>query len=277
MLVSLLSKAKSPENYRIAAMAVIGFAYFVVWRFVQYLVEIHGWGEITRSVLYIGVGVVAFGVCLTPIVLNVGKLSARVSAGIFLLTIVVMLVFESPIKNKLALATGFYAKPFVTSGLPVAKESKNRFYQHYAGYSLKVPDQWILKEDKGKEFPYFVLGSNARRLIEFRPRCHYGTGVVMPELIAQLNKEDLTTSECFMWSEKQAKICVVKTKKPKEMKTRWRYFIEPLNLSQGGLLDFYFDSMPIELQQGIVSAVESIEFDPVFSPKHACISRSDWF
>ena len=54
-------KPKDSESYRKASMAIIGFAYFIVWRFVQYLAEIQYWEESTRFQVYLFLGVVAIG------------------------------------------------------------------------------------------------------------------------------------------------------------------------------------------------------------------------
>jgi len=267
-------KPKNSENFRVAAMAIIGFAYFIVWRFSQYLSDIYFWEENTRFIVYTLIGLTATLICVLPGIRNIQRSSAIGLAVLFGVSVFAMFISENYLKNQLAIYTGYYDNPKPEFSVFQKNKQIREFKHEHAGYEFLIPSDWSLLSDKGKQFPYFMRKEHEKKQIEFRPKCNFDNDMPIPQAIHEIISSE-NQKQCFKWDEKR-NACLVKTKEENSENYRWRLFISSSAITQGAELDFIFyekEKNGIEIVESIMS---SLKFSKGYKSAFSCLGIADW-
>ena len=262
------------ESYRIAVMAIVGFAYFIAWRFVQYLSEIYFWEESSRFLIYGLIGLIAILICITSLIRNIRNSHAIGLAVIFGVSVLFMLGLENTIKNQLSYYSGYYDDPKPQFAIYIKNKSVREFKHEYAGYGFNIPNDWLLKLEKGEQFPYFLHKENEFILTEFRPKCNFGNNIPLAEVVSRVITSE-SQKQCFKWQENR-NACLIKIQDQNTKNSRWRLFVESLGDMQGAELDFiFYDNVDDEIKTA-ESIMHSLQFNKNYSVNFSCLGVADW-
>lgn len=192
MSLAYFSRPKDKQSYQIAILAIIGFAYFCIWRFTDFYTDIFFDDSDIKNISFFILMLSAVLIGLSPSVRAISRVPAIVLAGIFVICVVLTFTFEKNIKNSVASWGGYFDAPAREMMHLVNKANTQLYHHESGGFTINIPENWQ-KKIHNSGLDYFELQYESKALAELRPRCFHNTDLSIAEI----------TNNAFNWDKNQ--------------------------------------------------------------------------
>ncbi|MGM8226655.1 hypothetical protein ACSV5M_08735 [Cellvibrio sp. ARAG 10.3] len=273
-------KIRDDPYYRFSMLSIVGITYFFIFRYIDYYFSIFSPGDIWHSITKVVAVLIAVGMCLSPGMTKSTAVKTGVCVFLFAVSILAAFGFDRLIKVAITDLGGYFDGPPKVGTQRYVGEAV-RYTSKAGGYSLSIPSRWERRRHESQA-DYFVVQNEEATLAELRPRCFHKTGVVIAEVIKNLEADALienrlTESHCF--KQKDAHVCLVKSIASAQISPleRWRWLVMNPATQQNIDIDvlIYIDNAAIKDEVNFVFSSLKIESLP--TPAPICLSTMDWF
>ncbi|RDH85979.1 MAG: hypothetical protein DIZ80_00455 [endosymbiont of Galathealinum brachiosum] len=276
----LFKKEKSPYA-RLIIGSVFGIAFFSVWPFVVYYIDINNPSETALSVSYAFILVLSLLLSFLLVKIRTYKLTvAIISLSCFLIIIIASQSYENTIKNKIAIHTGYYSKTNPIKHNFNHSESKNKRFQYiYKDYSISLDNNWSKQTDKGPMFDYFQFKANGEYAAELRPKCTNKNRPALPVIIKSINnyiqiKNMKADTVCYQKDE-TVYACVIKSIDSDNQIKRIRWINLDTLSNTGTELDFILNNNQVYLLTEIERVINSVTIKAGNQDMN-CLALTEW-
>lgn len=279
--LAYFSKPKDRESYQIALLAILGVAYFTVWRFVDYYMDIMSMNSTARHSAFLLIMLVALALAALPQCRNISRRPAIIFAVIFAVVLTLTFAFEVLIKNTVADIGGYFDKaPIKQKALPEGSLSQP-YYFDAGGVGFDIPVRWS-KEVHSSGHVYFDLKTSGKLVAEMRPRCFHGSNISLPEIIQNISNEDrsknlVVDSSCYMSSDDMY-TCSIRSYKSENASSLsiWRWLVTDKYQHQSIEIDFIFYVKNIDAERDAEAVMSTLRVKRLASPLPLCASPAEW-
>jgi len=282
MALAYFSRPKDKKSYQIAILAIIGFAFFCIWRLTDYYIDIFYTDSNIKNISFFVLMLSVLLIGLLPSVRRISRNRAILLACIFVISVVLTFIFEKNIKNSVAVWGGYFDNPASQLTHSFKKESTQLYNHVTGGFTINIPESWQKKtHDSGLD--YFELQGTSKTHAELRPRCFHNTDISIPEIVNNIfywdqTHEFIVKKNCFI-SSGNINNCFIRShgngKNNKQEK--WRWLVMDEFQRQNIELDFIFYSDNAQSRRDAEAIINSLVFKPLISPLPFCTSTVDWF
>ena len=282
MALAYFSRPKDKESYRIAILAIIGFAYFCIWRFTDFYTDIFFTDSNIKNISFFILMLSAVIIGLLPWVRVISRNHAIVLAGIFIISVVLTFTFEKNIKNAVVTWGGYFDDPASELAHSVNQINTQLYYHESGGFTINIPDNWHKKTHESG-LDYFEMQAEGKAYAELRPRCFHNTDISIPEIIKTIinwDEQQVLKAEknCFL-SNSKLFTCFIRShgNGANNTQEKWRWLVMDEIQRQNIELDFIFYSNYTQGRRDAEAIINSLVFKPLSSPLPVCASSIDWF
>lgn len=282
MALAYFSRPKDKQSYQIAVLAIIGFAYFCIWRFTDFYTNIFFIDSNIKNISFFILMFSAVLIALLPWVRAISRNYAMMLAGIFAICVVLVFSFEKNIKNAVATWGGYFDNPASELEQLVNQASTQLYHHESGGFTVNIPENWQ-KKTHNSGLNYFEMKAENKAHAELRPRCFHNTDISIPEIINNMINWDQSQGlkvekNCFL-SNNNLFTCFIRSNSNAESNTqeKWRWLVTDKLQRQNIELDFIFYSNNAQSRRDAEVIINSLVFKPLTSPLPLCISTVDWF
>jgi len=274
-------KPKDKESYRKTVLSLFGIAYFSLWRFIDFYLNIFPTTSIDKNIVFLFLIILVFIISFLPWVTRSTPVKAYSYIAVFVVSVVITFTFEREIKNIVADLGGYYHDPEYNFSDETNKSKVNTFYYKAGGFKLNVPTGWLNKtNDSG--LVYFIQQSNNKKTAELRPRCFHNTDLTMPEIVNNIISTDKTqgakTEKHCSIENKKLLTCFIRSNNTKSnMQERWRWLVMNKENHQNAELDIVFYSNNVKNKQEVNKIISSFEMKTLAEPLPYCASTIEWY
>ena len=139
----LFKKEKSPYA-RVVIGSVFGIMFFSIWPFIHYAIEIHELNINYQLVSYIVIFLAAILITLLLLQIKQELTIAIIAIFLFSVTVILSLTFESEIKNKISISTGYFDSDITSeSPAPLVKNTHTRTEILVHNYIFTIAKQLV--------------------------------------------------------------------------------------------------------------------------------------
>ena len=273
-------KIRDDQYYRFSVLSIVGITYFFIFRYIDYYFSIFSPGDIWHSITKVVVVSITVGICLSPWMTKSTTVKTVVCVFLFAVSIQAAFGFDRLIKVAITDLGGYFDEPLKV-GTQKYLGDVVRYTSEAGGYSLSIPSRWEKRRHESQA-DYFVVQKEEATLAELRPRCFHKTGVVMAEVIKNLEADALfenrlAESHCF--KQKDAHVCLVKSiaSAPISPLERWRWLVMNPATQQNIDIDVLIYSDNTEIKNEVHFVFSSLEIESLPTPTPTCLSTMDWF
>jgi hypothetical protein len=282
LALAYFARPKDKQSYQMAILAIIGIAYFCIWRFADFYTDIFLVDNNIKNISFFLLMFSAVVIGLFPWVRAISRNHAYVLTGIFAICAVLTFSLEKNIKNTVAGWGGYFDDPASELRHSVNQTSTQIYHHESGGFTINIPDNWQKKKhDSGLD--YFELQIENKAHAELRPRCFHNTELSIPEIISNIINWDQSQTleakkQCFL-SSSNFFTCFITShgNRLNSIQERWRWLLMDKSQSQNIELDFIFYSNNEQGRRDAEAIINSLVFKPLTSPLPLCISPVDWF
>jgi len=276
----LLKKEKSPYS-RIIIGSVFGVIFFSVWPLTVFYSEIHKLNENHIVFLYGIFSILAITISLFLTRIKQKSHLAIFALFFFLSTTIFTMTFESEIKNKIAIYTGF----FETIN-PASHKQKNagairqrKLLSKY-NYTITMNNSWQKKTDIGPHYEYFILHDKNNEIAEFRPKCFATGNISLPEIIKNIKHSTRVNKiqiEEYCYSpDKTTYACKAIYSNRKKQIKRIRWYSMNNKSNYGVELDFVLLKNITSTIKEIEQIIRSTKITNKSTKNYHCLGLAEW-
>lgn len=283
IIVGLLLKKEKKTSVRVIVGSIFGIIFLSIWPFIVFYIEVHNLGE-SYSLFYL--------VFISIFAIIISYLLVRIKHDLFIATFnflsfsiitIYSLSFESSIKNKISIYTGYFKSsntaPNTVSIANLVLKQRKTISTH--NYFLSLDNRWRKITNKGTLFEYFHFFKEGGNIAEFRPKCFSTNTISLPETIknakyiANVNNMKIVSS-CYKIDGFNF-ACKVSSLNKSKQKRRVRWFSFNTESNYGIELDFIIfkdeSSASKEIEKVISSAITKGETN---NKKPDCLGLTEW-
>ncbi len=281
MVLGYFARPREKQSYHMAILAILGIAYFCIWRFTDYYLELFHSDTGLKNTVFTSLMLTALIIGLLPWVMAIRRTYAILLAGLFGLCAVLTFSLENGIKNTVAKWGGYFDHPAAV--FEKASESANtRRYRHEAGgFSIDVPEHWRKKiHESGLD--YFQWEKDGTVQAELRPKCFHNTDISVADImrnVFQWERDQGFEAEgrCFI-SEGDGYTCFVQSRSDKKnnVRERWNWKVMDASQRRNIEMDFVFYNDNAETRREAGAMIDSLSVEPWTGPLPSCISLLEW-
>lgn len=280
LLIFNKDQLSNDSPYRVCVFSLAGMSYFVFIQYIMYYYWVFSSDSLLQylpSVVVVG-GVL--GLCFSPWVKRATPVKAVIFGAVFLTSTLSSLLFDVEIKERIAVAGGFYRIGPQQRHLarPAELGSENVEFNR-VGYSLKRLQQWSHKTTSSG-YDFLTAERESKILAEMRPNCFKELGVDTPNyiensLFAMAAEGQEHKVECI--KNKGNRECIIQVKYNKNHDTveRWRWFQYSTKNKANAELDILFYNNRSELRAEAAFMLKSIQLLPTVSDVY-CLTPAEW-
>lgn len=281
LAVAYIGKVRDRRSYEIATLAVFGIAYFSVWPFLLFYLDVLTGIDKNLDYYLYGLLVLCSAILSLPWLKNISREAAWILAGIFFFSAFVSYAFDAQIENGIAIGQGYFDdSPIVESDSDY--EVKWRVYEFTDGfYEIKVPEYWVQKKLDGI-FTYFDIPESKNENAEMRLGCQFYPKFSIAEMASNIEQNLLTKNysvsrQCF--EKDKYLVCLVTGQSDGASEYREvQEWIVSNNFFQNrtAFLTFLFNTDHQQVEDEAVRVVNSISFKEVEGNPANCITTVKW-
>ena len=187
ILAGLLFKKEKSPYARMIIGAIFGIMFFNIWPYSHFVIEMHGLDKNYHFVSYFVISVTAILLSFLALKLKHKQLVAVAGIFLFILTTVFTMSYESELKNRLSIITGYFKQnSAVVKNTTYPQKDENRKIITAHNYIFSLKKQWRKNSDKGPLFEYFQLLDKDKIIAELRPKCFNSKVISLPEILNNL-------------------------------------------------------------------------------------------
>lgn len=281
ILLGFFLKKEKSQYARMVIGSIFGIIFFSIWPFIVFSLEIHELSNSYHAISYITVSLLAALIVLLLLRLKHKQIVTILSFFLFIITTIISISFESKIKNKISIYTGYFAdkniaqknsKSLNTSG------ARNVFAAH--NYFFSLNKQWTKKSDKGPLFQYFQWVNEENKISEFRPRCFSSEEISLPEIVHNLNyfitTDNMTMDKTCYKMSNYTYSCKISSLNQNNKAKRTRWYLMDSRYTYGAELDFVLFEDSQNLDAEIEKIINSIKLNKNTSKDIDCLVLAEW-
>ena len=280
LIAAFIGKKESPYG-RIVVGSVFGVFVFSFWRFFLYYADLLHWSELNKQIAFLATGVAAVILSIFLVKIKHELSVAIICFASFVIVMVISYSAEAPIKNAIAFQTNYFKdKTSETIGFKPGENTST--FKHPAGsYQVSVPQNWVLRTDKGPMFQYFQLMDGNAVAVEFRPTCFKKETAVITDIVSSIRDRQQNSSkqpevQCYHHGDAFYSCRIVQYSVDQKInRINWVGIRD--DIAKGVDLDFvFFQNRPDALRDidDIINSLAPVREKSGDSP---CLGLAEWF
>lgn len=282
VVLGFYSKPGNKQSYHIAIMAIFGLAYFCLWRFFSFYLDVAGVDASDKNSAFI-LFVLAIGIiAVLPWIKNIQHNVAVLLGVLFFVCVVPAFLFEKQIKDIVAIWAGYFDGQRAEFTQRKEMKSSHDFNFSDGGIVIRIPSSWQQKTHNSG-MSYFVRAEDDKTIAELRPSCFHNTDLSIPEIVNNIidwdKSQDMEVKkQCFLAGDGKFN-CFVKSEgeRTNKIKEKWRWLIMDRYQRQNVELDVIFFSDVPQARQEAQAIINSVKWVPLDGDLPLCIGTTDWF
>lgn len=276
----LFKREKSPYS-RIVIGSVFGIIFFSIWPFTVFYMEIH---KSSENYLIFSYSIISiFAIILSLLLIRIKQeLTVAIIALLLFSSITIFTIsFESEIKNKISIHTGYFEmSPPTSNKVNYTTNMKQRKLFSKHNYTITLNNNWQKKTNKGSQFEYFLLFNGNNKIAEFRPKCFNTRIISIPEIIKNIKhtteNSNMTVKEYCYSLDKTSYACKIVYLNKEEQTKRIRWYSLNTEATYGIELDFLlFENMTSTLKE-IKQIIDSAKIADKNNKNYNCLGLTEW-
>ena len=276
----LFKREKSPYS-RIVIGSVFGIIFFSIWPFTVFYMEIH---KSSENYLIFSYSIISiFAIILSLLLIRIKQeLTVAIITLLFFFSITIFTIsFESEIKNKISIHTGYFEmSPPTSNKVNYTTNMKQRKLFSKHNYTITLNNNWQKKTNKGSQFEYFLLFNGNNKIAEFRPKCFNTGKISLPEIIKNIKhvlqfNNMIVKNHCYQ-SSNSYYACEVASLDKKEHIKRIRLFALDTEVFFGIELDFLLFENKVSIQKEIDQIIGSAKITGKNNKNYNCLGLTEW-
>jgi len=282
LILAYFTRPKDKHSYHKAILAIFGIAYFVIWRFLEYYLNVFFVDDTTKNIIFLSLISFTVIVSVLPWLTQISQIKSYVFVAFFFVFLLLTFTLEKNIKFYIAEWGGYFddATPQLTQ--TSERDSGVKYHHESGGFTVALPKVWQKNSNK-LGMDYFTWKDKNKKLVELRPGCFHNSELSMPEIMLNIFNYETAQGQriekqCFK-AEAKFLICFVRSIGNKEdgTKEKWRWIVTELNQKQNIELDFLFYNNELQTREKAKAVINSLEIIPLSDPLPLCTSSIDWF
>lgn len=282
LIIGYYARPKDKQSYHMAIMAILGIAYFCIWRFAEYYIQLFYPNTGLKNIVFASLMLVAVIIGLLPWVTAIRRPYAVVLAGLFGVCVIPTFALEKGIKNTLATWGGYFDNPAVVFKDTSSTQNTQHYHHEAGGFSISIPEKWQ-KNVHESGLDYFQLSQNGSVLAELRPRCFHNVDISITDIMRNILQWDeaqgfSVENRCFI-STDNWHTCFVQSQSSSKagINEKWRWLVLDEYQKQNIELDVIFYTSNAETQRDARKIIASLKVEPLKASLPYCASPTEWF
>ena len=283
IIVGLLLKKEKSPSVRVIVGSIFGIIFLSIWPFIVFYIEIHNLSESYNLFYFSFVSIFAIIISYLLVRIKHDLFIASFTFLLFSIITIFSLSFESSIKNKISIYTGYFNSsntvPNTVSVANLVLKQRKTISTH--NYFLSLDNHWRKITNKGTLFEYFHFFKEGNNIAEFRPKCFRTNTISLPEIIKNAKyianaKNMEVKNSCYKIDEFNF-ACKVSSLGNNNQEKRVRWFSLNTESNYGIELDFviFKDESLVskEIEKVIFSAITKGD---ISDKKPDCLGLTEW-
>lgn len=281
LLLAYYAKPGDNRSYRIALLAVFGIAYFCIWRFVRFYLDIFHGDMLVNRITFTSLMLSVVVLMLLPWFRNISRNLAWALTVLFVFCVILSFALDKPIKNRLAGWGGYYDDLLVNFPHTVKPLNGLRFDYQAGGISIDLPHHWQQKTHASGQ-SYFEWQQGSVIVAEVRPSCFHNTDLAVAEIVSNIVNWDESQSLvskklCRVNNDRYECFIHVTANKAVSSAEKWRWLVMDKDQRQNIELNFIFYTDAPQSREEAQSIIQSLRIRGLSDPLPLCVSTIDWF
>ena len=281
IIAGFLFKKEKSRYARMVIGSVFGIIFLSIWPFAHFAIEIHELSKNYQLASYIVISLAAILIALLLLQIKQELTIAFIAIVLFSITIFLSITFESEIKNKISISTGYFdSDNTIKSPVTLIKNTHNRTEIFVHNYILTLVNQWQKKTDKGPLFEYFQLFIENQKSAELRPKCFNTEKTSLPEIVNNLkyitNVSNMVQDKHCSKISESSYACRISSLDHNNKIKRTRWFLLDTAHTYGIELDFVILNHQPKVAMEIEQIIDSTRFTYKSNKDINCLGLTEW-
>jgi hypothetical protein len=280
-MLGYFASPREKHNYRMALLAILGIAYFSIWRFAEYYMDLFHPHSGLKNIVFASLILGAVILGLLPWITAIKRTPALLLVALFGVCAVLTFSLEKNIKNNLAEWGGYFDHATVSFKKVIDEAHTRRYHNEAGAYSIRIPLHWR-KIMHSSGLYYLQWQQDESLQAELRPRCFHKAELSVSEIMDNIFQWDRgqgyqVEGRCFIPSD-GGYVCFIQSKKNGEInpRERWRWMVMDDHQHRNIELDILFYNDKVKARHEAGAIINSLTLMPTTGPLHPCISPMDW-
>jgi len=282
LVLAFYARPRDKQSYHIAIMAIFGIAYFCIWRFARFYLDVFGYDTTAKNTAFGILMLATVVIALLPWIRHTSRKPAIALAVLFGLCVVPTFALEKNIKNVLAQWGGYFDNAVVVFQPDEDIADGKSFHSEAGGFDMRIPGNWRAQtHPSGMQYFQWVL--DGKTLAELRPRCFHNTELSIPEIVINIlnwdrSQEWQAKKQCFHGTNNGV-TCFIRSNSRgnKQEKEKWRWLVMDKYQRQNIELDAVFYTDRAQARRDAEAMINSLVVTPLADPLPLCASSVEWF